>query len=285
MELDGYNKELELAFEYQGIQHRKRAFGLTDEDVQKIQQEDAYKLKICEENHVLLLQIPDDEILPYEKMQVYIIKEYEKKSKKSINDIPKFDYNTFTIHENKAAKKFREYIEHKGGTLMTPYFSAKKEVKLMCVYGHEWTTTPDSVYKNNWCSVCAGNVKGTADYYQELAKKFDCELISEYVNAKVPLWFKCSKGHKFKKDPYWLKKDYEKITILCPKCKRDHYAQKFNSFVAKKGGTLLTPYRGRFKPIKIKCKNNHEWDTTPGAVYQGSWCQSCGSKLRKANSN
>ncbi len=286
MELDGFCKELSLAFEYQGIQHRKRAFGLTDEDVQKIQHEDAYKLNKCDENNVLLLQIPDDEILPYEKMQDYIIQEYEKKSKKSLNNVPKFDYHDFIIHENKHAKKFREYVERKGGTLITPYFSAKKEITIMCENGHDWTTTPDSAYRDNWCSVCAGNVKGSSKEYRKMGEQFNCELISEYVNAKTPLKYKCPKGHKFTKDPYWLKRNLEKVKVLCPQCKMEQYADKFINFVEKRGGRLLTSYKGRFKTVKLECKLKHKWKTTPAVVQQGSWCPTCAdvnhpNKLRK----
>jgi hypothetical protein len=275
MELDGYSEDLGLAFEYQGIQHRKKAFGKTDEELQNIQKEDALKLKKCGENNVVLLQIPDDEIVPYNKMQEYIIKEYEKITGKTLKSIPKFDYREFTIHENKYAIKFREYVEEKGGTLMTPYFSAKKEVKLLCEKGHQWTTTPDSIYKDNWCSECSGNMKGTTIFFRKIGKMFNCELINEYVNAKTLISYKCQNGHNFEKSPYWLKKDFKKIEILCPKCNMSLFAEKFQEIVTKKGGQLVTQYNGRFKPITIKCNNNHTWNTTPATVYQGSWCKFC----------
>ncbi len=179
MELDMYNKYIAVAGEYQGIQHRKKAFGLTDEDIKKIQKEDAYKLEKCEENGVTLLQIPDDEIVPYDKLHEYIIKEYERKSGKSLGTIPKFDYRQFSIYENEHAKKFRNYVEEKGGILLTPYFAAKKEVTLLCECGHEWITTPNSIYMNNWCPECAGNKKGSTEEYQEIAKMFNCELLEE----------------------------------------------------------------------------------------------------------
>ena len=276
MELDGYNKDLQLAFEYQGIQHRKKAFRKTDEELKNIQKEDALKLKLCEENGVTLLQIPDDEIVPYDNMQDYIEQEYERKTGKTLKDIPRYDYKEFNIHENKHAKKFREYVENLGGTLITPYFSQKKEVTLMCEKGHQWTTTPDSVYKDNWCSECAGNKKGTTEEFREIGQMFNCELISEYVNAKTPLMYKCPKAHKFTiKSPYWLKRTYKDIEFLCPKCNMDVFAEKFQHFVKNKGGQLVTPYKGRFRPITIKCNKNHTWNTTPGAVYQGSWCKFC----------
>jgi len=111
MELDGYNKDLGLAFEYQGIQHRKKAFNKTENDLKNIQKEDAFKLKLCKENGVILIQIPDDEIVPYNKMQEYIEQEYERKTGKTLKNIPKYDYREFIIYENKYAKKFRVYVE------------------------------------------------------------------------------------------------------------------------------------------------------------------------------
>lgn len=275
MELDGNSKDLRLAFEYQGIQHRKKAFGMTDEELQKIMREDALKLKKCGENNVVLLQIPDDEIVPYDKMQEYIIKEYERISGKTLKNIPRYDYKEFIIHENEYAEKFRTYVKKKDGALITPYFSARKEVTLMCEKGHQWTTTPNSVYMGNWCSECAGNMKGTTVFFQKIGKMFNCDLISEYVNAKTLITYRCQKGHKFEKSPYWLKKDFKKIEILCPKCNRDVFAEKFQHFVRKRGGELVTQYSGRFKPITIKCNKNHKWNTTPGAVYQGRWCKIC----------
>ncbi len=275
MELDGYNKHLGFAFEYQGIQHRKKAFGMTDDDIKNLQKDDALKLKLCKENDVILLQIPDDEIIPYNKMQEYIEKEYERRTGNIIKNIPRYDYREFTIYENKYAKKFRVCVEKKGGTLMTPYFSAKKEITLICEKGHQWTTTPNSVYIDNWCSKCAGNMKGTTEYFRKIGREFNCELVNDYINAKKSLWYRCPKGHKFKKSPYWLKRTYKEIEILCPECKMDRYAEKFQDFVSIEGGHLLTAYKGRFKPIKIKCKNNHVRETTPAAVYQGSWCKAC----------
>lgn len=275
MELDMYNKYLAVAGEYQGIQHRRKAFGLTDEDIKKIQKEDAYKLEKCEENGVTLLQIPDDELVPYDKLLEYIIKEYERKSGKSLGTIPKFDYQQFPIYENEHAKKFRNYLEEKGGTLLTPYFSAKKEVTLLCECGHEWITTPNSIYMNNWCPECSGNKKGSTEEYQEIAKMFNCELLEEYKNAKTPLQLRCERGHVFRKDPYHFKRNHESIEILCPKCQMDIYAENFKEIVQRKGGEILTPYRGRFKPIKIRCEKGHVWEPIPGAIYQGKWCKAC----------
>ena len=275
LELDGDCEELLTSWEYQGKHHYEKAFGLTDEDVKKIQERDADKANKCKEHGRIHLQIPYVKILPYDKMQNFIIKTYEKMSGKFLGNIPKYDWREFTIHENKHAKKFRKYVEEKGGTLLTPYFTAKKEVTIMCEHGHEWTTTPDSVYRGNWCSVCARNIKGTTEEYRKIGEKFQCELMNTYVNAKTPLRYMCSQGHTFTRTPYWLKRKYKEYKNICPKCERAKYAQKFQKFVQNNGGWLLSSYKGRFKPVKIKCENEHEWETTPGSILQGHWCKIC----------
>ena len=275
MELDGYNKELKLAFEYQGIQHRKKAFYMTDEDFKQRKKDDSLKVKLCAEHGINLIQVPDDEILPYNKMQAFIIKEYQKKTGKTLAKTPKFDYKKFIVYENRYAKKFREYIKSKGGTLLSPYITAKKKVKIMCEHGHIWNATPDSIYQGNWCPYCAGNAKDTDELFKKIGKKFDCNLISEYKNAKTPLWYLCKKGHKFKKDPFYLKKNYKKLKTMCPDCLKESYATKFKEFVERKGGTLLTPYEGRFNRVKIRCRHGHVFEITPGYAYQGGWCNRC----------
>jgi uncharacterized protein YkuJ len=57
MELDGYNEELHMAFEYQGEQHYNLTYYNQSDPVklQDIQRKDALKLKLCEENSVKLI--------------------------------------------------------------------------------------------------------------------------------------------------------------------------------------------------------------------------------------
>jgi hypothetical protein len=60
LELDGYNEELELAFEYQGLQHFEcRSFFFKTEEEFKAQQErDRRKYELCRQRGVCLLLVP-----------------------------------------------------------------------------------------------------------------------------------------------------------------------------------------------------------------------------------
>jgi hypothetical protein len=72
LELDGYNAELKIAFEYQGIQHRQFTplFHKTYTDFQKQVERDTWKANVCAKKGILLLSIPDT--VPYESLESFI---------------------------------------------------------------------------------------------------------------------------------------------------------------------------------------------------------------------
>ena len=59
LELDGYNEELKIAFEYQGLQHYEAVeyFG-GEESMLAQQKRDNLKKELCEKNNIILIEIP-----------------------------------------------------------------------------------------------------------------------------------------------------------------------------------------------------------------------------------
>jgi hypothetical protein len=78
LELDGYNEELNLAFEYQGVQHRKFCplFHETYQDFVDQLERDAYKKQQCEKLGIKVLYIPDT--VPYDSLEEYLHIEVKK---------------------------------------------------------------------------------------------------------------------------------------------------------------------------------------------------------------
>lgn len=79
LELDGYSEILGLAFEYQGVQHRKYSPGLfhaSYEDFLKQQTRDAFKKRVCEEEGIHVIYIPDT--VPYDELEYYLYEEIKK---------------------------------------------------------------------------------------------------------------------------------------------------------------------------------------------------------------
>lgn len=59
LELDGYNQEFKLAFEFQGQQHyQKNIFNPTDKDLEYQQWKDNLKKELCLKNGIILIEIP-----------------------------------------------------------------------------------------------------------------------------------------------------------------------------------------------------------------------------------
>ena len=77
MELDGYNSDLKLAFEYQGQQHYNFSpyFHKTEEKFAEQVYRDKLKKELCEKNEIKLVEIPFnieyDDLENYIKMKLY----------------------------------------------------------------------------------------------------------------------------------------------------------------------------------------------------------------------
>lgn len=85
LELDMYNRDLNLAFEYDGIQHYKfnKFFHKSEEDFKKQQERDVYKKEVCKQNGISLICIPYT--VKKENMKEYIINECKKQNIKIPN--------------------------------------------------------------------------------------------------------------------------------------------------------------------------------------------------------
>ena len=72
MELDGYNSDVAIAFEYQGQQHSKfiEFFHKSHEEFELRIEDDKIKKELCFQNNILLISI--DIEIPLQKLQEYI---------------------------------------------------------------------------------------------------------------------------------------------------------------------------------------------------------------------
>ena len=72
LQLDGYNRNLSLAFEYQGIQHYEYVeyWHKTREEFKKLQERDDIKRLLCKRNGVTLIEIPYT--VAYDDLEYYI---------------------------------------------------------------------------------------------------------------------------------------------------------------------------------------------------------------------
>lgn len=93
-------------------------------------------------------------------------------------------------------EKIKEIVEFRGGKCHSDlYINKSTKMDLECSFGHHWSATYSSFYKN-WCPHCSGKAKRSIGYCQELALRRNGRCLSkEYVNSKTPMKWECDSGH------------------------------------------------------------------------------------------
>lgn len=154
LELDIYNHDLNLAVEYNGIQHYKFIpfFHRTEENFQERIIADKIKIDKCKEKGVKLIIIPYT--VDTENICEYIYIQAKKLNIAVVNDYTKFDYgglkNTFSLTD-----KVSMIVDGKGGKIIGgTCFDNKSSLIIKCKKGHEWVTRVRYIKRGKWCSTC-----------------------------------------------------------------------------------------------------------------------------------
>lgn len=155
LELDMYNKQLNLAIEYNGLQHYKYIpfFHRTHKEFLKRLDYDKQKIKLCKEQNVNLIVVPYT--VKASDICQYISYEANKLGILTANNHKEFDLSKVRCISSKK-NKIEPIIESKKGVLIECiFFSSDCNVTIKCEYGHVWTTKNKYIMKGSWCHVCA----------------------------------------------------------------------------------------------------------------------------------
>lgn len=158
LELDGYCKELKLAFEYNGKQHYEKVWKFISTDIEK---RDEFKIKRCIENNVDLIVIPY-----YVNVEKYIRVELSRR-KLIVNE---------TINKFKLAGRDDEVLEYAKNKLLPEqeiidvFYSGTWYSTVRCSRNH---TRVVKVYNvGSMCPKCVADEKYKGDSeIQELEEK------------------------------------------------------------------------------------------------------------------
>ena len=287
MELDGYNENLKLAFEYNGEQHYTENFFSQNMSLQRRKKNDELKINLCEQNGILLITLtPEDDLSE--------ISEIIKKSshhKKAILQIADFnreiDFDRVWQHRNKIAS-LRQFVGLKNGKLISKKYQGQKTHLIWeCEKGHRWTAAPMNILGGHWCPKCAGRPQLTITDMRKVVEEFDGNCLSkEYVNATSALNWRCKNGHEWQASYAHIRAGY-----WCIKCARDPNTKDVENpystvtienlkFIARsRGGDCLSDtYLGDKQKLIWKCAIGHVWDAVPTSIKQGRWCPDCGGR-------
>ena len=282
MHLDGYNKELKLAFEYQGSQHFVYTpyFHKTMERFIRAQKHDIMKEELCKKQGINLIKVPYT--VKFEDMEIYIRKQVKDLGIKTTMNPNKIDYENFKFNNENKLEQMQKLAESRGGKLLSKkYINAHTNLEWQCKNGHTWKASPNNIKNNvkldgtkgNWCPKCAQRKKYTIDEIKKYARIKGGHCISiKYERAHGILKWRCKNNHEFNASFYNVKNKGS----WCQECKKAKILQKYKDIANERGGNCISDkYIGVHTKLKWKCEIGHEWMATPNAISSGSWCPDC----------
>jgi hypothetical protein len=261
LELDGYSKELNLAFEHQGRQHYSEISFFS-----KRISYDEEKRILCKERGVTLIEIP--EVLSDTKikdLKPFIIQECRKNNIElpaNINEIEITPLEIFTFTKNQERRLLAQRAEAKiisqGGGLIETHLSDKGiSFKVICSNNHHWSISNTNLFRDKWCPYCKREATRSIHF-----KKEDAAKPEEVHRQKLAV----------KK---LLKEDYNKSD------RKDLSIQKMLAVANSKGGECIsTEYLTDIIPLLWRCEKGHEWQATPNRIKNGGWCPSCSGTVK-----
>jgi len=226
LELDGYCKELKIAFEFQGLQHFRPIFDF--HNVEKTQKHDILKEQKCKERNIKLIKIPYT--IKKENLQRYIINECRKNNIVLSDVIKDIKYTELNVFIPEKLERYRKLAEERNGKcLSVRYESHKQKLKFQCnICDTVWETTPGNV-KRYWCPECGKKKsaktrrdKGYQKIKEVVEKKYNGKLLfdkEEYKGYREKHNFECQFGHKFSNRPDTIISQ----GIWCKYCKKRIY--------------------------------------------------------------
>jgi hypothetical protein len=228
MHLDGFSEEIGVGFEFHGRQHfMKKADNLyhrSSASLLKRIADDKRKLELCENNNVVLIEVPYHlnqskykETTYIQDMETYVLdmKDCIVQQCKERNFDIRIPGNGIIldaikdVYSPKFLKKMQEYAKAQGGECRSEkYYNAHTKYDFSCKKNHPFLMSYANVRAGHWCPKCQGKAKLTIEDMQELAARREeggkC-LSDKYVNNKTNLLWQCKEGHKWEATPSSVK--------------------------------------------------------------------------------
>ncbi|SHJ66385.1 hypothetical protein SAMN02745165_02874 [Malonomonas rubra DSM 5091] len=267
LHLDGYNADLAVAFEVNGIQHYQFTprFHESEEDVRLQKQRDAIKAELCEENGVNLITVPywviNEGVL---SIKNHLTKTLIGRGLKSVRDIHAVEVDSEKIYNVKSDPdylKFEGFVRKNGGHFKTAdYFGRTIPLTVTCDEGHSWNALPYLVTAGHWCPDCAGNRSLDLDSIDKQLKEKNWCLDAgnkTYKNASQPLSLRCPNDHPVVRS--WNKWQQQAASgePSCQQCAREARAVAFVEKMKARNIDVdidMGTYVGEGQDVKGYCK-------------------------------
>ncbi|MFE8698423.1 hypothetical protein ACFYKT_19125 [Cytobacillus sp. FJAT-53684] len=215
LELDGYNAEKMIAFEFHGEQHyhfNKYFHGDEDGFLYQIltDLEKKYRCKLQNIHLIIIPYFEEENLVDYVKDKLVCLNI-------SFNNDVVIDFND--IYKNKSrVQEYEEIAQRKKGKLLsTNYVDSYTKLLFECENGHQFEHLPYTV-KNEvrWCKECNREIhrKNQLSRLNEIVESRNGKLHSpRYNNSTTHLKFECREKHIWTTSPAVIFKGH-----WCPKC-------------------------------------------------------------------
>jgi hypothetical protein len=295
LELDGYNSDSKIAFEYQGHQHYYyiEYFHSSFEDFLELQKRDKLKELMCKEKNIHLIIIPYYKATSDEDLMKFIMQKVEELgiNKSLIN----YDANLDNFYKNEFIPQQRILLDiiakNKGKIIGVKYDGQHHNAVIICEEGHEFSPRIGQIIKEfTWCFDCANKYPNRVmPAMQKHMKKTATERGGKCIIEEETYWdwrnkqekvqhkakFICKENH----NPFSLNKTSFLNGEWCPTCAKPILQQ-----IKLKGGICrkYTPYK-RSK-INIHCGNRtHKYfQLSEEEIIDGKWCPDCISEINNS---
>jgi len=298
LELDCYNEELKLAFEYHGRQHyrycpdlfHKKGFHVFKNQLAR----DVAKYKLCFQNNIRLIVIPYYKYtyLNYKEFKAFIKLTLKKFKIEIINTKKLKDSQTEQMNkpeeiaENDSKSEYtlkdcQTFVKNKNGKCLSDEFiDIHTPIRWQCGFDHEPWEASFNELKNNesWCPKC--NIKGykyTLQDCQTYAKNQDGECLSDgYEKNRVMMRWGCNRCKNNN-----ITKTFTSVLryniCKCDKVNiRKFTIEDCQAFAKTKNGFCLSgkaDYVDIKSSLNWKCKNGHIWHNSFHRIKnEGYWC-------------
>jgi len=288
LELDGYCKELAIAFEHNGKQHYERIKfdGKTDE-FERLQINDNIKKELCKQHGIKLIVIP--ELVSKTKiinLKQFIIKECIKlniKLPKNYKNII-IDYKlVFSSNkEIEALDKLRNKLYDVGYDLLsTKYLGSHFKYEVKCITCGKHRFAQYNLLLTHKCSFCLGtNYNISIETANKLAGNMGGKCLSiDYKNNHSKLLWECELGHQWN-----AKFNSIQNGTWCPECYKLHRSKNkilgieiYKEAAIKKGGLCISNEVNSCRDyLEWQCNKGHIWKALAYTVKnESNWCPSC----------
>lgn len=210
MELDGYNENLALAMEYQGVQHYKPVLKFKSDSnrVAEIQERDRLKESICTARGITLLKIPYT--IAHGHLEEFIRKELRQcgQALARWDQIPDLELRQLRVRVDDRLAAVKEEGQRKNIECITKsYLGHKTPLQWRCrVCSNEFSFRPDRLAKvASPCSYCRKAKNRHISDQETLSKiralltsRGERLLSSQFTGHDNPLVILCDQEHEWK---------------------------------------------------------------------------------------